>query len=101
LKRRRVRFTRTAQGHLRREKAWWIQNRIDQDIFVAECEEALRVLTLLPGAGTPYPQGDVQGLRRLYVQKVACHLYYTFDEHEVIVRAVWGAHRQYGPQLRS
>ena len=39
----------------------------------------------------------VPGLRRLYLRKIACHLYYTFDEHEVIVRALWGARRGKGP----
>lgn len=98
---RRVRFTVTAQRHVRREKAWWIANRIHQDVFVAEFEEALRILALLPGAGTPYLQGGIVGVRRLYVQKVACHLYYTFDDREVLVRALWGARRQRGPRFRS
>ena len=101
MNRRRVRFTATAQRHVRREKAWWIENRIHQDVFVAEFEEALRVLAFLPGAGTPYPEGEIAGLRRLYVQKVACHLYYTFDDREVVVRALWGARRQHGPRFRS
>jgi len=98
---RRVRFTATAQRHVRREKSWWIENRIHQDVFVAEFEEALRILASLPGAGTPYLQGGIVGVRRLYVQKVACHLYYTFDEREVVVRALWGARRQRGPRFRS
>jgi len=96
---RRIRFTATAQDHVRREKAWWIENRIHQDVFVAEFEEALRILALLPGAGTAYPQAGIVGLRRLYVQKVACHLYYTYDEHDVVVRAFWGARQERGPQL--
>ena len=98
---RRVRFTATAQSHVRREKTWWIENRIHQDVFVTEFEEALRVLAVLPGAGTAYPQAGIAGLRRLYVQKVACHLYYTFDEHDVIVRALWGARQQRGPRFES
>jgi hypothetical protein len=61
---RRVQFTATAQDHVRREKAWWLENRIHQDVFVAEFEEALRILALLPGAGTPYPQAGIEGLRR-------------------------------------
>ena len=44
----------------------------------------------LPGAGTSYPQAEVAGLRRIYLRKVACHIYFTFDEHDVIVRAFWG-----------
>jgi plasmid stabilization system protein ParE len=69
--------------------------------FVAEFEQALAVLALLPGAGTSYPQAGVPGLRRIYVPEVACHIYYTFDESSVIVRALWGAHRGRGPRLNS
>ena len=98
---RRVRFTATAGRHVHREKAWWIENRIHTGVFAAEFEEALRVLALLPGAGTAYLPGGIPGLRRLYVPKVACHLYYTFDEAEVIVRALWGARRVRGPRLKS
>jgi hypothetical protein len=36
-------------------------------------------------------------LRRVYLGKVACHIYYTFDDEEVIVRAVWGARRGRDP----
>jgi hypothetical protein len=98
---RRVRFTATAQQHVRRERAWWIENRIHRDVFSAEFDEALRLLALLPGAGTAYPQAGIQGVRRLYVPKIACHLYYTFDERVVIVRALWGARRERGPRFRS
>jgi len=70
-------------------------------VFVTELEQALRLLALLPGAGTSYPQAGIVGLRRIYVPKVACHLYYTFDERDVIVRALWGARRRRGPHLRS
>ncbi len=101
MKQRRVRFTATAQAHIRREKAWWIENRVHTEILEAEVEEALRVLAFLPGAGTAYSPAGVAGLRRLYLPKIACHLYYTFDDREVIVRAVWGARRRGGPRLRS
>ena len=39
------------------------------------------------------------GLRRLFVRKLNCHLYYTFDEQEVVVRALWGARREHGPTI--
>lgn len=96
---RKIRFTATAQRHVRREKPWWLENRVHPDVFVTELEQALRVLALLPGAGTPYAPAGVAGLRRIYVRKVACHLYYTFDDQHVIIRALWGARRRRGPRL--
>ncbi len=100
MSRRRILFTATAQRHVTREKTWWLENRTHVDLFAAEFEDVLRVLELLPGSGTPYPQAGIPGLRRIYLPKVACHLYFTFDEHEVIVRAMWGARRRSGPRIR-
>lgn len=94
---RRVRFTATAQRHVRRERQWWLENRDHTEIFAVEMKEALRVLRFLPGAGAPYSHASVQGLRRIYLPKVACHLYYTFDDDDVLVRALWGARRSRGP----
>lgn len=98
---RRVRFTATARDQVRREKSWWIENRIHSEIFAAELEEALRILAVLPGAGTPYDHADVADLRRIYLRRIACHIYYTFDAREVIIRAIWGARREHGPSIGS
>jgi plasmid stabilization system protein ParE len=66
-------------------------------VFVTDLEAAIQVVAVLPGAGTPYVQGGVSGLRRFYLRRLDCHLYYTFDDHEVLVRAIWGARRDRGP----
>ena len=100
MKERRVRFTATARRHVDRERTWWLENRDYQALFATELEAALRILALLPGAGTSYPQADVAGLRRLYLEKLACHLYYTFNDEEVVIRALWGARREREPRLR-
>lgn len=97
MKPRRVRFTETANHHVDRERAWWFENRDHRDLFAAELEKAVEILTLLPGAGTPYTQTAAPDLRRLYIRKLGCHLYYTFDEDDVIIRALWGARRERGP----
>jgi len=78
-----------------------LENRLERNLFTAEIEEAIRILSRLPGAGRLYREAGVSGLRRLYIRKLTCHLYYTFDQHEVIVRAVWGARRRRGPSIKS
>ena len=100
MKERRVRFTATARRHVDRERTWWLENRDYQELFANELQAAVRMLAVLPGAGTPYTQAGVPDLRRVYIRKLTCHLYYTFDDHEVIVRALWGARRERGPALR-
>lgn len=96
---RRAQFTGTAAQHVQDEREWWLANRDYQELFAAELESALRVLAILPGAGTLYPQSGPPGLRRLYLRKLSCHVYYTFDDELVIVRALWGARRERGPDL--
>ena len=94
-----MRFTTTAQDHLAREQQWWLENRDYRDLFATELEEAVALVARLPGAGTHYTGAGLSGIRRLYLQKIGCHLYYTYDDHDVIVRALWGAHRERGPTL--
>ena len=96
---RRVRFTATAQNHVAREQQWWLEHRNYQELFTVELEEAVALVARLPGAGTLYSNAGIVGLRRLYTQKIGCHLYYTHDDHQVIVRALGGARRERGPLL--
>ena len=99
MKQRHVSFTLTAQRHVAQEKAWWLENRDYPEVFVEELEQAVKVVAVLPGAGAPYTQSSVPGVRRIYLRKIAAHLYYTFDDARVIVRALWGARRERGPRL--
>ena len=99
MKNRRIRFTATAQEHVRRENAWWLANRDKTGVFAEELEQALKIVAALPGAGTLYAQSPVTGVRRIYLRRVVAHLYYTFDDDEVIIRALWGARRERGPRL--
>ena len=101
MKERRVRFTATAGQHLDHERTWWFDNRDHQELFATEVESAVEILAILPGAGTPYLQAGLHGLRRLYLRKIVCHIYYTFNDDEVIVRAVWGARRERGPTIEE
>jgi hypothetical protein len=85
---------------VKKEHAWWLANRDYKELFSIELDEATRMLSALPGAGAVYDRTPVAGLRRVYVRGLGCHLYYTFDEIEVIIRAFWPARRERGPILR-
>ena len=74
-------------------------NRDNPDVFTEELEQALKIIATLPGAGSLYAQSPVPGVRRVYLRRIAAHLYYTFDNARVIVRALWGARRERGPRL--
>ena len=99
MKQRHVSFTLTARKHVTREKTWWLENRDYPDVFAEELEQALKIVAVLPGAGTVYPASPVPGVRRVYLRRVGLHLYYTFDNDTVLVRALWGARRERGPEL--
>ncbi len=99
MKERVVQFTETAAQHVQGEREWWQANRDHQELFAAELESALRTLAIVPGAGTLYTRSGPPGLRRIYLRKLSCHLYFTFDDEYVIVRAMWGARRERGPDL--
>jgi hypothetical protein len=99
VKERRVRFTATAAHHVAQERNWWLTNRDHQALFATDLESALNILAILPGAGTPYLRTEAPALRRLYLRKISCHIYYTFNDDEVIVRALWGVRRERGPTI--
>jgi plasmid stabilization system protein ParE len=101
LTRRRVRFTSTALEQVRREKAWWIQNRDHPDVFADELERVVEILSALPGIGSPYDQSPIVGVSRVYMRRAAVHVYYSFDQREVLIRAVWGARLEHGPDITS
>ena len=99
MKQRHVSFTFTAQRHVAQEKTWWLANRDYPEVFVEELEQALKVVAVLPGAGTLYARSPIPGVRRVYLRRVALQLYYTFNDDIVLVRALWGARRERGLQL--
>ena len=97
MKPRTVLFADIARGQLRAAKTWWIDNDRPLETLVDEIEQAIRFLAWMPGAGTLYPQTRITGLRRLYLRRTSSHLYYTFTQDAVMIRAFWHARRGYGP----
>jgi hypothetical protein len=59
------------------------------------------MLSVLPGIGSAYPAAPVSRVRRLYLDRLMSHLYYTYSDTEVVVMALWHARRGSGPDLTS
>lgn len=97
--RRKVRFTATAQSHVRLLKRWWSENADHPDILEHDLDAAIATLSAVPGIGSPYPPAPTPGVRRLYLERLTSHLYYTYDEREVVIRALWHARRGTGPDF--
>ena len=50
--RRRVRFTATAREHVRLLEEWWLVNSPRPEILHNDLEEAINMLSVLPGIGS-------------------------------------------------
>jgi plasmid stabilization system protein ParE len=99
--RRKIRFTATAQKHVRLLRRWWSENSARPEILQHELNKAITTLSILPGIGARYPSAPILGVRRLYLERLMSHLYYTYDEGEVVIRALWHARRGSGPEFGS
>jgi hypothetical protein len=97
VKRREVLLTITARRHVLRERDWWASNREHLDAFTSDLDRALDLIAALPGVASSYAR--VPGMRRIFLERIGVHIYFTFDSDRVIVRAVWGARRRRGPRL--
>ena len=100
--RRKIRFTATAQNHVRLLRRWWSEkNSTHPEILQQDLDQAIGTLSILPGIGVRYPSAPIPGVRRLYLERLTSHLYYTYDEHEIVIRALWHARRGSGPEFGS
>lgn len=99
MKHRKVRFTATAREHLRLFTLWWQENSAQPEILHDDVERAIGMLAILPGIGSHFPTARIPGVRRLYLERLTSHLYYTFNERELVIRALWHARRRTGPDF--
>jgi plasmid stabilization system protein ParE len=97
--RRKVRFTAVARKHLRLLKGWWQENSVRPEILHDDLEEAVEMLSMLPGIGSHYPAAPIRDVRRLYLERLTSHIYYTYNDREVIIRAIWHARRGTSPDF--
>jgi len=97
----RVDSTAEADAHARAIDVWWREHRpASPDLFLHELTRVLALLAALPMLGVPYSHvAAPEGMRRLVMRPVKCHLYYTVDAEQrlILVRAIWHSSRGRGP----
>lgn len=85
---RRIAVTFTVRQQIELEHTWWREHRDQRLLFEDELDSALKILALLPGIGAPYQAGPTPGLRRLYVDKIDCHLLHVrrrAGHHQIVM----------------
>ena len=93
-----INFSPEARQDLERETRWWRENRpMNPSLFREELESIMELLAQSPSVGLPQTSNNQPV--RILMRRVRCHVYYIYDEraNEVLVVAVWGAHRSKGP----
>jgi plasmid stabilization system protein ParE len=96
----RVVFTQRALAETREAVTWWRENRPAAPDAIRE--ELARVVTLLaaqPRIGARARSERLPGVRRLFVSRVRCFIYYRVDERaaSVVILAFWHESRGRGP----
>jgi len=87
---------------LETRKRWWRENRpATADLFDGEFEGAVALIAERPALFPVALRVGERELRRILMERTACHLYYEIDEAQGIVKIVsaWGAVRGKAPQL--
>ncbi len=81
---------------------WWRAHRpASPDLFAEELADALSTIEVAPEAGHRYSHPDVKGVRRIPLRATRNHVYYFDTGDVVVILAIWGAIKKFGPDLSS
>ncbi|HKO53707.1 MAG TPA: hypothetical protein VJV79_38625 [Polyangiaceae bacterium] len=96
-----LRVSSRAQRETDRIDAWWRRNRpAAPSLFLRELVYVVELLLHSPTLGTAYEAEHFDGpVRRVLLERSACHLFYGQLGDELVILCVWGARRKRGPKL--
>ena len=98
----RLRIAKSARRQIDTVHAWWLENRpAARALFEDELEAVLDRARTHPAAGAPFPNPEVDNVRRLLMVRCRYYVYYATEDaaRVVTVMAVWHAARGSGPLL--
>ena len=92
-----VTFQRRASRDIDQIATWWSTNRpVAPDLFLAELEQMLAAVALMPTLGAQARSRRARGVRRILLPRTRYHLYYRVRDGAIEVLAVWHAKRGSG-----
>ncbi len=92
--------TPVSDDHIQAIDAWWRENRAAAaGLFAEELAACVELLGRMPRVGRRYRHPHVGGLRRVLLRASRHHVYYTIDETQIVIHAVWHAQRGADPEL--
>jgi plasmid stabilization system protein ParE len=95
-----VRLTPRALAEAKRIKTWWLRNRpAAPHLFEEELSATLTRIQTTPSAGSVYAARLEVEVRRMLMPKTHNHIYYAFENDEIVVLSLWGARRGRSPRL--
>jgi plasmid stabilization system protein ParE len=96
-----LRVSSRAQRETDRIDAWWRKNRpAAPSLFLRELVYVVELLLHSPTLGTGYEAEHFDGpVRRVLLERSACHLFYGQLGDELVILCVWGARRKRDPTL--
>jgi plasmid stabilization system protein ParE len=96
----RVKVSAGAAKQVHDAARWWAENRPAAPGAVrGDIGQALELLALQPGVGTPCVGADLQGVRRLFLGRIRYFVYYRATADTLQVLALWHASRGDEPSL--
>lgn len=98
----RVLVTPEAAELLESRKRWWRENRTaTADLFEGEFKGAVALISNRPALFPIVLRIGGRQIRRVLMEKTACHLYYELDEKRGVVTIVsaWGAVQGKPPRI--
>jgi len=92
-----------ADEQIRKEDAWWRQNRLKAPNAISEeLERVSSLIAFQPGIGARARNVRLPGVRRIHIERIHINLYYRVvgsPPRYVEIVSFWGSRRGVGPPI--
>lgn len=92
--------SRRALAQIREAALWWKRNRQSApDAVEVEIAKAIDLIAAQPSIGARADDRDLRSVRRVRLDRIGYHLYYSATSERIDVLALWHVRRGSGPPL--